>query len=136
MPCAAVVDVLSAEDCYWALKALSAHAHAAMFSLRVQREIRRPRPVYDENVYVGDSRSTAAYSWAVDLPHEHVYKALEEMVDSPSRVVRAQERSARAEALARYPWAGAFLSVAEALPRRACLGWGCRGCGRPGCDDV
>ena len=25
---------------------------------------------------------------------------------------------------------------AEALPRRACPGWGCRGCDRPGCDHV
>jgi hypothetical protein len=134
MPCAAVVDVLTAEDCYWGLKALGAHAHAAMFSLRVQRAIRRPRPVYDGGVYVGDSRSTAVYSWAVDLPHEHVYCALDEMVDSPSRGGTFRPVEARAEALARYPWAGAFLSVAEALPRRACPGWGCRGCGRPGCE--
>lgn len=125
---------LSAEDCYWALKALGAHAHAAMFSARVQREIRRPRPVYEDGVYVGDSRSTAAYSWPAELPHEHIYCALDELVDSPSRGGTFRPVEARAEALRRYPWAGAFLVAAEALPRRACeYVAGCPGCRRPGC---
>lgn len=132
MPCAAVVDVLTAEDCYWGLKALGAHAHAAMFSARVQREIRRPRPVYEGGVYVGDSRSTAVYSWPAELPHEHIYRALDELVDSPSRGGTFRPVEARAEALGRYPWAAAFLARAEALPRRACPGWGCMGCDRPG----
>jgi len=127
--------LMSAEDAYWALRALGARAHAALLSSRIADEIRNTRPVFEGGAYVGESRSQAVYLWLEGMPCEHQARAIDALIDAgPSS---AEYEAARREALERFSWAAPFIAHLEGVERRECgYAVGCPGCSRPGCRTV